>query len=202
MGYPNKLASLTDEQRALMVREYLAGATCEALSRKYGCRPHTLREYIKRSVPPGQYRHGSALVITDAVLKKAKELSRDGVARKDVAERLGVNLKTLEDAFRRRGQTLSAKPFRTRHETLSIIVDCIKAGLSQEEMAKRAGITEASLTTNKYYRDAIKLVGSTQKPEPTKPKPVNIADLSQDERNAIAANAMWRGLERWRGVNR
>lgn len=202
MGYPNKLARLTDEQRALMVKEYLAGATCEALSRKYGCRPHTLREYIKRSVPPGQYRHGSALVITDAVLKKAKELSRDGVARKDIAEQLGVNLKTLEDAFRRRGQTLTTRPFRTRRETLSIIVDCIKAGLSQEEMAKRAGITEASLTTNKYYRDAMKLVGSTQKPAAPEPKPVNIADLSQEERNAIAANAIWRGLERWRGVNR
>ncbi|MCG4258176.1 hypothetical protein [Acetobacter senegalensis] len=202
MGYPNKLARLTDEQRALMVKEYLAGATCEALSRKYGCRPHTLREYIKRSVPPGQYRHGSAPVITDALFKQATGMRRNGMARKDIAEQLGVHLKTLEHAFRRRGQTLTTRPFRTRHETLSIIVDCIKAGLSQEEMAKRAGITEASLTTNKYYLDAMKLVGSTQKPAAPEPKPVNIADLSQEERNAIAANAIWRGLERWRGANR
>jgi|GEM_PF-1802746 len=200
MAQPLKLALLTDEQRALMVREYLAGATCEALSRKYGCRPHTLREYIKRSVPPGQYRHGSARVITDALLKQAVSLSQNGMARKGIAEQLGVNLKTLGEALRKRGSSIAKRTCRPRSETIPIIVDGLKRGLSKEEIAKQLGVAE--ITINNYYKDAMKHLRDAKQPEASKPKAVNLADLSQEERNAIASNAMWRGLERWRGANR
>ncbi|MCG4254231.1 LuxR C-terminal-related transcriptional regulator [Acetobacter senegalensis] len=195
-----KIDRLTDEQRAVMVKEYLAGVTCKALTERFGCGKETLRRYIKSAVPPGQYRHGSAPVITDALLKQAIALSNDGMARKEIAERLGVNLKTLGEALRKRGVSIAKRTCRPRRETIPIIVDGLKRGLSKGEIAKQLGVAE--ITINNYYKDAMKRLGSSQKPTAPEPKPVNIEHLSQEERNAIAANAMWRGLERWRGANR
>lgn len=195
-----KIDRLTDEQRAVMVKEYLAGVSCKALTERFGCGKETLRRYIKSAVPPGQYRHGSAPVITDALLKRAIALSNSGMARKEIAERLGVNLKTLDSALVRRRASIAKRTCRPRSETIPIIVDGIKSGLSKGEIAKQLGVAE--ITINNYYKDAMKHLRDAKQPEASKPKAVNLADLSQDERNAIASNAIWRGLERWRGVNR
>ncbi|MCG4261341.1 hypothetical protein K6W36_12275 [Acetobacter senegalensis] len=195
-----KIDRLTDEQRAVMVKEYLAGVTCKALTERFGCGKETLRRYIKSAVPPGQYRHGSAPVITDALLKQAIALSNNGMARKEIAERIGVNLKTLDSALVRRRASIAKRTFRPRCETISIIVDGLNRGLSKGEIAKQLGVAE--ITINNYYKDAMKHLRDAKQPEASKPKAVSLADLSQDERNAIASNAIWRGLERWRGVNR
>ncbi|MCG4273922.1 COG3415 family protein [Acetobacter senegalensis] len=195
-----KIDRLTDAQREIMVKEYLAGVSCKALTERFGCGKETLRRYIKSAVPPGQYRHGSARVITDALLKQAIALSQNGMARKEIAERLGVNLKTLGEALRKRGVSIAKRTCRPRRETIPIIVDGLKRGLSKGEIAKQLGVAE--ITINNYYKDAMKHLRDAKQPEASKPKAVNLADLSQDERNAIAFNAIWRGLERWRGVNR
>ncbi|MCG4256898.1 hypothetical protein [Acetobacter senegalensis] len=195
-----KIDRLTDEQRAVMVKEYLAGVTCKALTERFGCGKETLRRYIKSAVPPGQYRHGSAPVITDALLKQAIALSNDGMVRKEIAERLGVNLKTLDSALVRRRASIAKRSCRPRRETIPIIVDGLKRGLSKGEIAKQLGVAE--ITINNYYKDAMKHLRDAKQPEASKPKAVNLADLSQDERNAIASNAIWRGLERWRGAHR
>lgn len=205
-GYP-KLERLTVEQRASVLAEYLAGASCEDLARKYGYSAPQLALYVRLKAPPGQYRGANRSSVTDEQAKQAIAMLKQGMKRKEIAYNLGISVGVLYRAIKRHEAENVMQAGRTRHETAALVADGIKRGLSHRDIARQLGITQNTVKKN-YYKPALALLSDAQRPTlpAPQPKPIVPARLKLSSEplpfcHEIPVRAMWRGLERWRGVS-
>lgn len=90
------------------------------------------------------------------------------------------------------------KKKRSQKESVELIASMLKQGMTKEVMAKSLGVKVSSL--HNWMAPARKLAF----PQPeivTKPAVLVMANRSSEplpHMNAIAVDAMWKGLERWR----
>ncbi|WP_156480364.1 hypothetical protein [Acetobacter tropicalis] len=204
-GLP-RLERLTDDQRASVIAEYLAGTSCEDLAKKYGYSAPQLARYVRLKAPAGQYRGANRSAVTDEQAKQAIAMLKQGLKRKEIAYNLDISVGVLYRAIKRHEAESVMQAGRPRHETIALVADGIRRGLSHRDIARQLGIAQSTVKKN-YYKAALALLSDTQKPvlPAPKPKPTVTARLKLSSEplpfgHAIPVNAMWRGLERWRSA--
>lgn len=98
--FGERFIPFTPTQLIQFKASYEAGETTEQLGKRYGISKSAVRRRLA-GLGVTFRRKGKALLVTDAVKRKASRMRRRGVTWKKVGEKLGVNYQSIQAAFSR-----------------------------------------------------------------------------------------------------